>query len=132
MQSIEIANREVRYDNQLRLTYKIKITRTIYTNKLTRKKYTRYKIRIPHELQNLLKNYDKLYFYKKDNMIHITTEEKDKILRSCKIQKQKYYNKMEYSFNLSKKLFNIQDSSYLMWNVLLENNKIIDSIVKLI
>ena len=132
MQTIEIANRQVNYDNQLRLAYKIKITKTTYTNKITRKKYTRYKIRIPQELQKLLTNNDKLYFYKKDDMIHITTEEKEDVLYSCKIQKQAYYKKMEYSFNLSKKLFNIQDSSYLVWNVLLENNRIIDSDVKLI
>lgn len=130
MHLIEIANRQIRYDKRLTLTYRIKITRTKYSKKLTGKEYTRYKIRIPRELQKLLKNYDKFYFYKKDHVIHITTEEKEDMLCYCKIQKHGY-DKMEYSFNLPKKLFSIQDSSYIVWNVFMENNKIIDTMIEL-
>ena len=71
MQQIQIAKRQINYHHTLKLTYNIKITKTTYTNKQNKKKYTRYKIRIPEELQQLLKDTTQLYFNKKeDNKIN--------------------------------------------------------------
>ena len=107
MQQIQIAKRQINYHHTLKLTYNIKITKTTYTNRQNKKTYTRYKIRIPEEIQQLLKDTTQLYFKKdEDNNIHITTKPVQDILHKSKIQKNTYHNRTDYSLNLSKK--NIQ------------------------
>jgi len=132
MQEIQIAKRQINYQHTLQLTYKIKITKTTYTNKQNQKTYTRYKIRIPEELKQLLKNTDTLYFNKKeDNKIHITKKpDKDSIHKS-KIQKNTYHNRTDYILNLSKKIFKIENKTYIKWKILLKNNKIKDSTIEI-
>ena len=134
MQTIQIAKRQINYKHTLHLTYNIKITKTTYTNKQNQKTYTRYKIRIPEELQQLLKNTTQLYYNKEeeeDNTIHITTKpDKDSIHKS-KIQKNTYHNRTDYSLNLSKKIFNIREKTYLTWKITVENNKIKDSTIEI-
>ncbi|WP_323737526.1 hypothetical protein PXD04_11470 (plasmid) [Methanosphaera sp. ISO3-F5] len=117
MQSIEIANKEITYEHNIILTYKIKITKTRYINKQTGKVYEHYKIRIPSELHPFLKNKQKLYFSKKEEDIHITLERKDDSVHKCKIQRNKIYKKVDCYFNLSKKVFDIRKSTYLLWKV---------------
>jgi len=121
MQTIQIAKRQINYKHTLHLTYKIKITKTTYTNKQNQKTYTRYKIRIPEELQQLLKNTTQLYFNKKeDKKIHITTKPDNNTIHKSKIQKNTYHNRTDYILNLSKKIFNIEEKTYLTWKVLVE------------
>ena len=121
MQEIQIAKRQINYQHTLQLTYKIKITKTTYTNKQNQKTYTRYKIRIPEELKQLLQNTDTLYFNKKeDNKIHITTKPDNNTIHKSKIQKNTYHNRTDYILNLSKKIFNIEEKTYLTWKVLVE------------
>ena len=105
---------------------KRKITRGLYTNKKTGRRYERYKIRIPKDLRSLLRNYDRLYFNINEDEIHITTEENENTIHSCKIQKNRYKKNIEYSINLSKKIFNFQGLSCVKWNIFLENNEIKD------
>ena len=57
MQTIQIAKRQINYKHTLHLTYKIKITKTTYTNKQNQKTYTRYKIRIPDNLQQQIQHH---------------------------------------------------------------------------
>ena len=132
MQTIQIAKRQINYQHTIHLTYKIKITKTTYTNRQNKKTYTRYKIRIPEELQQLLQNTEKLYFNKEeDNNIHITTKPVQDTIHKSKIQKHTYHNRTDYSLTLSKKIFNIEEKTYLTWKVLVENNKIKDSTIEL-
>ena len=132
MQEIQIAKRQINYQHTLQLTYKIKITKTTYTNKQNQKTYTRYKIRIPEELKQLLQNTDTLYFNKKeDNKIHITKKPDEDTIHKSKIQKTTYHNRTDYSLNLSKKIFNIDEKTYLTWKILVENNKIKDGTIEL-
>jgi len=132
MQTIQIAKRQINYQHTIHLTYKIKITKTTYTNKQNQKVYTRYKIRIPEELQQLLQNTTQLYFNKKeDNNIHLTTKPAQDTIHKSKIQKHTYHNRTDYSLNLSKKIFNIKEKTYLTWKITVENNKIKDSTIEI-
>jgi len=132
MQTIQIAKRQINYQHTIHLTYKIKITKTTYTNRQNKKTYTRYKIRIPEELQQLLKNTTQLYFNKyEDNQIHITTKPDEDTIHKSKIQKNTYHNRTDYSLNLSKKIFKIKEKTYLTWKITVENNKIIDSTIEI-
>lgn len=131
MQSIEIAKRQITYHHDITLTYKIKIIRTVYTNKQSNKKYVRYKIRIPDELQQILQYENRIYFNKIDDVMHISTMENEYTVYDCKIQKSSFNKRIEYSFNLSKKVFEVEGYNYFIWTVKIENNKISDSIVML-
>ena len=132
MQQIQIAKRQINYHHTLKLTYNIKITKTTYTNKQNKKTYTRYKIRIPEEIQQLLQNTDTLYFNKEeDNKIHITTKPDNNTIHKSKIQKNTYHNRTDYVLNLSKKIFNIKEKTYLSWKITVENNKVKDSTIEL-
>ena len=132
MQSIEIAKRQIMYNNTLTLTYTIKITKTEYYNKQAKKRYTRYKIRIPEELQQVLQDDNVIYFKKIDNLVHINTRKDDESMYKCKIQKNMYNQRVEYSFNLSKKVFNLKDKKFFCWTIKLNNNTIKDSVAQLI
>jgi len=132
MQTITIAKRQINYQHKLTLTYKLKITKTTYTNKENTTQYTKYKIRIPEELKTILKNQDKLYFNKIGNQIHITTRKKQTTIHVCKIQKNKHKQNTTYIFNLSKKVFKIKEEHhYIKWTVEIQNNNITDSTITL-
>ena len=132
MQQIQIAKRQINYHHTLKLTYNIKITKTTYTNRQNKKTYTRYKIRIPEEIQQLLQNTTQLYFNtEEDNKIHITTKPDNNTIHKSKIQKNTYHNRTDYVLNLSKKIFKLENKTSITWKVLVENNKIKDSTIKL-
>ena len=132
MQSIALANKRIQYDHKITFTYQIKITRTEYVNKKTLRKYVRYKIRIPTELQFCLKNKRKLYFSNVNGKIHIRFDRKGDVIYKCKIQRNRFDNRVDCSFNLSKKVFDIEGFDYLLWEVDIVNGKISDSVAELI
>lgn len=134
MQSLEITknNLILNYDSVICLEYRLKITRINYLNKTTNKVYSRYKIKIPHELNTLLINKKYLFFTIIDNKIHITDMKRFKNCRRVKIQKYRYKDILSYNVNLPKKMFDFNLGEYLLWNIELYNNILLDSTAEII
>lgn len=127
MESIEIANRQIEYNKEITVKYKLKIIKSKYNSKINDKIYTNYKIRIPRELIVLLEKYNALYFTIIDDRVHITPSKKENYLHKAKIQKHYYDYVTEYMINLSKKVFSLDDNQYFNWKITIEDNTIIDS-----
>ena len=134
MQSLEITknNLVLNYDNTIRLEYRLKITKIDYLNKTTNKIYSRYKIKIPNELNTLLHNKQYLFFTIIDNKIHITDMKVKKNCRRVKIQKYAYNDSLSYNVTLPKKMFDFSQGDYLSWKIELNNNTIKDSTAEII
>lgn len=134
MQSLEITknNLILNYDNIIYLEYTLKITKIEYTNKTTNKTYSRYKIKIPHELNTILHHKQYLFFNIIDNKIHITDMKVKKNSRKVKIQKYQYNNSLSYNVTLPKKMFDFNMGDYLSWKIELNNNTLKDSTAEII
>lgn len=125
-------NKQLGYDNTIILEYYIQITKTQYVNRTTNKSYIRYKIIIPGELRKVLEYEDYLFFSSIDEVIHITTVEPLTVIHKAKIQKYTHNKHVEFSLNLSKKVFNLSDGGIFYWKVTIEDNTVIDSIAELV
>lgn len=134
MQSLEITknNLVLNYDNIICLEYTLKITKIDYLNKTTNKIYSRYKIKIPNELNRILHNKQYLFFTIIDNKIHITDMKVKKNCRRVKIQKYMYNNSLSYNITLPKKMFDFNQGDYLSWKIELNNNTLKDSTAEII
>lgn len=125
-------NKQLGYDNTIILEYYIKITKTQYTNKSTNKTYIRHKIKVPGELRKVMENEDYLFFSTIDEDIHITTVEPLPVIHKAKIQKYTHNKQVEFSLNLSKKVFDLSDGDFFYWKVTIEDNTVIDSIAEVV
>ena len=134
MQSLEITknNLILNYDTVIHLKYTLKITRINYLNKTTNKIYSRYKIKIPSELNAVLLDRKYLFFNIINGKTHITDIKLYKNCHRVKIQKYEYNNILSYNVTLPKKLFNFNLGEYLSWNIELYNNIILDSTAEII
>lgn len=131
MNNIQLStNKTLFYDKEIRLEYKLKITKTEYENKDNNQLYVRYKIKIPEEIRKLLRYQKYLYFTTENDIVHIKTSCKEYMHRT-RIQKYRYNKCSEYSLYLSKKVFNI-NSTYFYWKVIIEDNHICDTVAMIV
>ena len=125
-------NKQLGYDDKIILEYCIKITRTEYTSRITDKCYSRCKIKVPKELEKVLANENYLFFSSVDDNVHITVSEPSFVVHKAKIQKYCYNKTVEYSLNLSKKVFDLSIGGYFYWKISLEDYRIIDSVAEIV
>ncbi|WP_302290260.1 hypothetical protein [Methanosphaera stadtmanae] len=125
-------NKQLSYDNKIMLEYCIKITRTEYTSKIRDKCYSKCKIKVPKELRKVLAKENYLFFSSMDENVHITVTEPSVVVHKAKIQKYCHNKRVEYSLNLSKKVFNLEDGDYFYWKIHLEDNTLINSVAEIV
>lgn len=83
MNNIQLsANKTLFYDKEIRLEYKLKITKNEYENKDNNQLYVRYKIKIPEEIRKLLRYQKYLYFTTENDVVHIKTSCKEYMHRT--------------------------------------------------